>query len=209
MSAKEYRGQPIKDLRGFMTEEQVKKLIKGALKFRDKVFLRLLWVTGARVSEITGDESWYKERVYEPVKVGDIDFQEGVIILNLLKRKQYPPPKHRVPLDMLTLQYLQDYILQEKLQANQPLFKFTRQRAFQIIREVGQSVGIEKVGAKKLHNHHMRHSHCVAYIRKNNTLEGLRKLQQRIGHASISTTAQYLQFGLEEREETEDVFGKW
>jgi len=209
MSAKEFRGQPIKDLRGFMTEDQVKKLIEGALKFRDKVFLRLLWVTGARVSEITGDQSWYKERVYGPAKVGDIDFKEGVIILNLLKRKQYPPPKHRVSLDKLTLQYLQDYILQEKLQTNQPLFKFTRQRAFQIIREVGQSVGIEKVGAKKLHNHHMRHSHCVAYIRKNNTLEGLRKLQQRIGHASISTTAQYLQFGPEQREETEDVFGKW
>jgi hypothetical protein len=53
------------------------------------------------------------------------------------------------------------------------------------------------------------HSRCVAYTRKNNTLEGLRKPQLRTGHASISTTAQYLQFGLEERQETEGVFGKW
>ena len=148
-------------------------------------------------------------REYEPVKVADIDFQEVVIILNLLKRKQYPPPKHRVPLDKITLQNLQLYIQQEKLQPNDPLFSFSRQRANQIIREAGESVGIEKVGSKKLHNHHMRHSHCVAYIRRNNTLEGLRKLQQRIGHASISTTAQYLQFGLEERQETEAIFGKW
>ncbi|MBT0160689.1 tyrosine-type recombinase/integrase [Candidatus Bathyarchaeota archaeon A05DMB-2] len=65
------------------------------------------------------------------------------------------------------------------------------------------------VTAKKQHPHHMRHSHCVAFIRKNNTLEGLRKLQKRIGHASISTTAEYLQFGPEQQKETEDVFGEW
>ena len=205
----QFRGQPIKDLRGFMTEEQVKELIAGTMNFRDKVFLRLLWVTGARVSEIVGDKSWYKNRVYAPALVSDIDWEEGVIILNLLKRKKYPPPKHRVPLDKITLQNLHDYIQQEKLLPNSAIFKFTRQRALQIIREAGESVGIIRVGSKKLHNHHLRHSHCVAYIRKNNTLEGLRKLQQRIGHASISTTAQYLQFGPEEREETEDVFGKW
>jgi integrase len=61
-------------------------------------------------------------REYEPVKVADIDFNEGVIILNLLKRKQYPPPRHRVPLDKITLQKLQLYIQQEKLEPNDPLF---------------------------------------------------------------------------------------
>ena len=207
--SKEFRGQPIKDLRGFMTEQQVRKLIGAAKNFRDKVFLRLLWVTGARISEVVGDKSWYKKRVYEPAKVGDVDFQEGVIILNLLKRKQYPPPKRRVPLDKRTLQNLQAYILREKLYPTDPLFNFTRQRAFQIIREAARNAGIYQVGDCQAHPHHMRHSHCVAWIRKNNTLEGLRKLQKRVGHASISTTAEYLQFGPEQRKETEDVFGVW
>ena len=211
-----YKGNPIKDLRGFLTDAEVKTLIDGALKFRDKVFLRLVYKTGARVSEITGDKSWYrisKEnselRVYEPAKVQDIDFKEGNIILNLLKRKQYPPPKHLVTLDKTTLQMLEAYILQEHLQPTDRLFPFTRERAFQIIREVGESVGITRVGSKDIHMHHLRHSNCVTWIRNNNTLEGLRKLQQRIGHANINTTAQYLQFGPEQQEETEDVFGKW
>lgn len=206
-----FRGQPIKDLRGFMTEEEVKKLIDSATELRDKVFIRLLWVTGARVSEIVGDKRTYKDqlRFFEPARVSDIDWQGSVIILNLLKRKQYPPPKHRVPLDAITLQNLRLYILNEKLPTNAPIFGFTRQHAFRIIRKVGELAGITKVGNKKIHNHHLRHSHCVAYIRKNNTLEGLRKLQQRIGHASISTTAHYLQFGPEQRKETEDVFGQW
>jgi site-specific recombinase XerD len=40
-------------------------------------------------------------------------------------------------------------------------------------------------------------------------MEGLRKLQQRVGHSSITTTAHYLQFAFEEqREEVEKVLGE-
>jgi integrase len=197
----------MRDLRGFLTEDEVKRLIDSADNFRDKVFLRLLWVTGCRVSEVVGDRSWYKNRVFEPVRVKDVDFKEGVVYLNLLKRKQ--PMKRRVPLDRITLRLIAEYILAFGLEPNDALFGFTRQRAFQIIRRAGEKAGILRVGEKRLHPHHLRHSHCVAWIRKNNTLEGLRKLQQRIGHASISTTAHYLQFGEEQRREVQDVFGQW
>jgi len=71
------------------------------------------------------------------------------------------------------------------------------------------AAGIPKVGTKKIHPHHFRHSHCVAWVRANPTIEGLRKLQQRVGHASITTTAHYLQFAFEEqREEVEKVLGE-
>jgi integrase len=228
-------GQPIKDLRGYMPEEDVHKLLDGATKLRDKLLLRLLWVTGCRISELLGGNSWYpincthrkemmclkncyktcnyrpdqKLRVFEPAHVEDINFKDGNIILNLLKRKVYPPPKHLVNLDKTTLTMLNEYITQEGLHPTDPIFSMTRQRAFQITRAIGASVGITRVGSKGLHDHHFRHSHCVAYVKKNNTLEGLRKLQKRIGHASISTTAEYLQFGPEAKEETEDIFGKW
>ena len=207
--SKENFGQPMKDVKGYLKESEVQRLLGAATSLRDFIFLRLLWVTGCRISELVGDHSWYKKRVYEAAKVEDIDFKEGVIYLSLLKRKQYPPLKHRVPLDAITLQNLKLYIQQSNLRDKDALFSFTRQRAFQIIRKVGKDAGIKKVGDKLLHNHHLRHSNCVAYIRKNNTMEGLRKLQQRIGHASISTTAHYLQFGPESKKETEEVFGNW
>lgn len=62
--------------------------------------------------------------------------------------------------------------------------------------------GIPLVGSKKIHPHHFRHSHCVAWIRENQTMEGLRTLQQRVGHASINTTTHYLQFAARQQEET-------
>lgn len=209
-------GAPIKDMRGYMTEQQIKILYEAEDRHDLKTFIRLIWVTGARVSEVLGDHSWYRVssdnpelRIYEPAKVKNIDFEEGVIILNLLKRKKYPPTKHRVTLDSMTLKILGAYITEYNLSPDNPLFSFSRESAFYYIRKLGEKTGITTVGSKGIHPHHFRHSNCIAYIKRNNTLEGLRKLQQRIGHANIGTTAHYLQFGPEQRQETEDIFGKW
>jgi len=43
-------------------------------------------------------------------------------------------------------------------------------------------------------------------VRANPSMEGLRKLQQRLGHASLNTTAHYLQFAFsEQRSEVDSV----
>jgi integrase/recombinase XerD len=199
----------MKDLRGYMTEQEVRKLIGFAIKLRDRLLLRFLWVTGARISEVVGDKSWYKNRVFEGLKVKDIVWDESTVILDTLKRKAYPPPKRRVQIDRNTLALLKQFIEENNLRLEDKVFKITRERVFQIIRELGEQAGIKKVGTKRLHGHHLRHSHCVAYVKKNNNLEALRKLQNRLGHANINTTAHYLQFAPEEQKEIEDVFGKW
>jgi len=209
MSNQEYKGVPMKDLRGYMTESEVKKLIETAIKPRDKLLLRFLWVTGARVSEVVGDKSWYKNRVFEGLKVSDIIWDESTVILDTLKRKKYPPPKRRVQIDQITLTLLKEFIQENNLNLNDKVFKITRERVFQIIRELGEQAGILKIGNTRLHTHHFRHSHCVAYVKKNNNLEALRKLQNRLGHANINTTAYYLQFAPDQQKEIEDVFGKW
>jgi integrase len=209
MPEQEYKGVPMKDLRGYMTEDEVKRLIGSAINLRDKLLVRFLWVTGARVSEVVGDRSWYKNRVFEGLKVGDIVWDESTVILDTLKRKKYPPPKRRVQIDGITLTLLKQFIEENNLKPNDKVFSITRERVFQIIRELGERAGILKVGMKPLHGHHLRHSHCVAYVKKNNNLEALRKLQTRLGHANINTTSYYLQFAPDQQKEIEDVFGKW
>jgi integrase/recombinase XerD len=168
------------DLKGYLEPEQVKKIIECAGNLRDKALLQLMWATGARVSEILS------------LKVSDIIWDENVIIIPTLKRGA--SRERRVLVNPKTIEVLKEYVDKFGLKRTDRLFSITRQRVFQIVRRAGKRAGIERVGEKKLHPHHFRHSHAVAWIRRDNTMEGLRALQQRLGHTSISTTAFYLQF---------------
>jgi integrase/recombinase XerD len=199
----------MKDLRGYMTEAEVKRIYEATDNQRDKLLIRVLWVTGARISEVVGDKSWKSSKVFQGLRAKDIDFREGVLFLETLKRREYPPPRRRVPVDKFTLGLLKQFVETDVLENEAKVFNMTRQRANQILRGLCEKVGIKKVGDKKPHMHHLRHSHCVNYIKHNNTMEGLRKLQTKMGHANIGTTAHYLQFAPEEQKEVEDVFGKW
>ena len=200
-------GSPMKDLRGYLEPNEVKALYDMASRARDKLLIRLLWVTGARISEILGGK--IKGKVFYGLRVRDVDWKNSALILDLLKRKAYPPPKHRVQIDRRTLIFLAKWVKHKGLKRDDRIIDISARRANQILMELGRKTGLERVGEKSLHVHHLRHSHCVAYVKKNNTLEGLRKLQQKLGHSSIAMTAQYLQFAPETQKETEDVFGKW
>ena len=85
------------------------------------------------------------------------------------------------------------------------LFTITDRRVQYIVTECGARAGITHVGAKKIHPHHFRHSHAVAWIRADPSMENLRKLQTRLGHANINTTAYYLQFCFTEQKGTVDA----
>jgi integrase/recombinase XerD len=193
----EAAGAPMRDLRGYLTPEEVKRLIDHARNFRDLVILRLLWATGCRVSELL------------TITMEDISWRDEAIAIWTLKRKKQRRFQRLVSVDKRTLSIVKKYCQKNGIEKG-PLFTITRRRVGQIVREAGRAAGINKVGRKRIHPHHLRHSHCVAFIRENPTLEGLRKLQQRVGHASITTTAHYLQYAaVEARPEVESVFGAW
>ena len=190
-------GTPMKDLRGYMTPEEVKKVIDYTRNFRDKVMLRVLWATGCRLNEML------------MLTIEDISWRDKTLLMWTLKRKKKNRYQRIVPVDEKTLLILKEYIKINKIRTGK-LFHLTDRRVEQIVYKAGCDAGIPKVGTKMTHPHHFRHSHGVAWIRENPTMEGLRKLQQRFGHASITTTAHYLQYATEESEkEVESVFGEW
>jgi integrase len=209
----EFKGTPMKDLRGYLKPEEIERIFNKITSQRDKVLFRLLWVTGARISEIVGDKTDVYLRKQNPhvfygLRVDDIITDENTVLLDTLKRKRYPPEKRRVAIDRKTIVMLQDYIKAEGSGQSDKVFRISRVRVYQLLRRYGEEAGVKKVGKKPIHPHGFRHSHCVAYVRKNNTLEGLRKLQNRLKHANIETTAHYLQFAPEEQKEIEEIFGE-
>jgi len=192
----EFLGAPMSDIRGYLRPEEVERVIAEARRFRDRVMMRILWVTGCRLSELL------------MLTVEDVIWEDRQLIMWTLKRKLKRRYQRLVPIDSETLILIKSYLLKHHLEEG-PLFSLTGRRVEQIVEEAGIAAGIPRVGDKKIHPHHFRHSHCVAWVRSNTTMEGLRKLQQRVGHASITTTAHYLQFAVEESRETvERVFGR-
>lgn len=205
---------PMKDLKGYLEPEQVRAIIDAAPSRRDKLLIETLWITGARISEIVGHKHGIRPQDLT------VDGSENFIIMRTLKRTKkkkvkrgrkmvkitLPPPPRRVVVPRRLMNMLSAFC--KNTLPDQRIFPISRQRAFEIIRRAGKLAGITRVGDKGLHPHHLRHSHCVAYVKHDNTMEGLEKLQRRIGHGSFATTAHYLQFSQKgEAKKIEEIFG--
>jgi len=178
----------MKDLKGYLTAEEVNKLLRYAIRPLERLVISFLWHTGVRVSEMLS------------LKESDILWDERIIIVRALKKRG--EVYRRIPIDSRTLQLLRDYITlkkklpylkrreKEKYGPNR-VFPITRQAVFKIVRRVGRRAGITKVGDKPIHPHHLRHSFGIHWVKKGLPL---RQLQMILGHSSIDTTAMYLQF---------------
>lgn len=187
----EFASMTMKDLKGYLSEEQVASLIDSASNLRDRLILQLMYRCGRRVSEVL------------MITKDDILWDENKIIFNILKRKK--PVKEMKPVDGETMSLLRKYVESpdmpglKKQMSGEMLFPVSRQYVFKLIRKLGKENRIEYVGKKRLHPHHLRHSFAVHQVRTNvKTAEDLRKLQMYMAHANISTTSHYLQFSPDE-----------
>ena len=183
------------DMRGYLSPEDVRKVIGHAKNLRDKTILWLLWATGCRLTELL------------MLTIKDISLKDRALYMWTLKRREQRRYQRIVLVDDATVDLIKKYMKTYSITTG-ALIRISKRRVRQIVYETGLAAGIPRVGIKKIHPHHFRHSHCVAWVRANPSMEGLRKLQQRLGHASIATTAHYLQFAFDEqRSEVDSVLG--
>jgi len=178
----------MKDVEGFFRTNERTNIYNACATYRDRVLIRLLWKSGRRITEIL------------QVKVKDIDFSNGNALFIILKKKK--PFKKWKPLDKFTLALLEKYISLSSLKSDHcllhggnPTKPISRQRAFQIVRRLCKEVGIIKVGNKKPHPHHFRHSYCIDLAKRSKSPADIRQVQKFMEHSSLGITERYLQFG--------------
>jgi len=201
MMAEKNNFQVMRDLQGFFKDGERKAIYNSAENLRDKVLIRLLWVTGRRLSEILH------------IKINEINAKEKSVVIHVEKKTKKIKEgniEKRVRLDYVALSYLDDFTIKliiyfvniNKLQANDYLFKsdfkdnqpISRQRAFQVVRNACSKVGIERVGKDKPHPHHFRHSYAIDQAKSMKHPADVRKLQMALNHSSLAVTEQYLKF---------------
>jgi integrase len=158
----ESRGRP--ELPKYWERDYINQHIDEVKNISHKVFFQTLWLTGMRTSEAAGKTGFRK---------ADFNQEHYTLKIRWLKKGKYAYriiPLHPTLRDILAV-YTSPY------KAEDVIFPFTRQRAYQLTRKYFQG------------NPHMfRHSFAVNWIRGGGRTSDL---SQYLGHSDIRTTMIY------------------
>ena len=170
----------------YLTPEQVNKLEACCSSAEDALLVRLLFQTGARISEVLA------------LRPTDIDYQHQRLELPALKRKDIV--SKLVVIDPDTLDRLKSFCKGKP--GDKKLFPMSRQQAYYKVR-----IAAKKAGLGKVHPHTLRDSLAVNWALGGGNLN---LLQRQLGHRSFATTVdRYLVFSSEDiRKEYNRVIAK-
>lgn len=217
--------------KAYLELEEVTKLEEAAEYLRDKLLIRLLFRLGCRVSEalaITEDDVDFVRSTVtiEHLKVR-LKLSCPSCGTRLSRTAKYCPgcaakvekivseeTEHRrkrtLPVDKDTLKMLEDYIRQGgcvTINGRRLLFGITRNHAWHIVREcadrarLGYLVNPETGKLRGISPHRLRDAFAIHAIRVDDSGDGLRLLQEQLGHKSIVTTMRYRKVAGEELKE--------
>ena len=162
----------------YLTPEEAHQLIDAAENDRDRLFLRLLWETGLRVSEAIN------------VKLVDVG-RDGIRVLGKGAVERVVFVQDALVASILF--YAQEAHLNrdDYLFASRKGGHITKQRADQIIKEAARWAGLQR----NIHAHLFRHGYAVNFLNSGGRLDAL---QEQLGHKDINTTRIYLRLSDED-----------
>jgi integrase/recombinase XerD len=124
----------------------------------------------------------------------------GIKVSEAVAKEMEHRKMRTIPLDQETLAMLKDYIQREgpvNRGDRNLIFGFNRHRGWQIIRECANRAGLPKLvnpETGKIHGvspHKLRDAFAVNAMKSDSSGDGLRLLQEHLGHANFNTTAKY------------------
>jgi len=188
---------------------------------RDKLIIRLLFHLGCRISEALGLEVKDIEFTQGMVTIQHLKSRIklacpkcsarlgkmhsfcpkcGSKVEEAVAKEQEHRRMRTLPLDGDTLEMLKDYIKRGGpviRNGKKLLFGINRHRAWQIVGVCAERANLPKlINAEtgKMHNispHRLRDAFAVHAVKLDDSGDGLRMLQEHLGHASFNTTARY------------------
>ena len=162
----------------YLTPEEAHSLIEAAENERDRLFLRLLWETGVRVSEAV------------KIRLGDVG-RDGIRVLGKGSVERVVFVQDGLVTSILF------YAQERSLGRESCLFSsrkgghITKQRADQIIKSTSRRAALQR----SVHAHLFRHGYAINFLNCGGRLDAL---QEQLGHRDINTTRIYLRLSDED-----------
>jgi integrase/recombinase XerD len=178
----------------YITRAQVAELVVACRNDRDRLFVRIGFETGGRVSELLG------------ITRSDVDLSNRQIRLRTLKRRRdkrrrseevfrWIPVSHSLCAD-LAAYYLEKKTVVEAqaldlefFRRHDRLFPFTRQAAFKLIRAAARRAHLVARGGRDVSPHILRHSFAMNCLTQGVPINVVKEM---LGHSSIINTMIYL-----------------
>lgn len=208
-------------IKTYLEPVEVSKMETASNNLRDRLLIRLLFHLGCRVSEalaLSPDDINFslgtvtilhlKRRIKitcpncsKALSASSVFCPKcGVKVATVILKEQDYRRQRVIPLDRETMNLVKEYIRRGgvvRRQEKSLIFGINRHRAWQVVRDCAEKAGLPKLvnpetGEK--HNvspHRLRDAFSVHAVKQDDSGDGLRLLQEHLGHASFNTTAKY------------------
>lgn len=225
-------------MKAYIEPKEIVLMEQAASNLRDKILIHILFRLGCRISEALSIKVDDVDFVQGTVIIVHLKRRVKLSCANCRARlgaahifcpkcggkieksrvEELQHHRQRVlPIDQDTLKMLKEYVRRGGpvvKEGKQLIFGINRHRAWQIIKECAEKVGLPKLVNPengRVHNvspHKLRDAFAVNAVKNDDSGDGLRLLQEHLGHQSFNTTAKYRKVAGEEHREWYDKLWK-
>lgn len=215
-------------MKAYLEKAEIDRMESAANNLRDKLLIRLLFHLGCRISEalaltvddvdlehgrVTIQHLKYRIKISCPqcnARLGTAHTfcpKCGIKIEQTVAKELAHRRVRTLPLDNGTLALLKDYIERGgpvSRDGKQMIFGINRHRAWQVVSDCASRAGLggleNPVTGRRcgVSPHRLRDAFAVHAMKHNDSGEGMRLLQEHLGHSSFDTTARYRKIAGEE-----------
>jgi len=208
-------------MKAYLEVGEVTLMEKATTNLRDRLLIRLLYRLGCRISEALGltvqDIDFHKgtvtiQRLKTRLKLSCPHCSSclgrshkfcpkcGFEVREAVARESERRRQRVLPVDGDTLGMLKEYIERGGPVSRKGklfIFGINRHRAWQIVRDCAKRAGLPKLinpETRRVHNvspHRLRDCFAVMAVQRDDSTDGVRMLQEWLGHANIGTTMRY------------------
>ncbi|MFC2026951.1 tyrosine-type recombinase/integrase [Chloroflexota bacterium] len=208
-------------MKTYIEPDEVTLMEKATTNLRDKLLIRFLFHLGCRISEALALTVENMDLAHSTIIIKHLKSRLRLSCsgcgqrlgrshtfcpkcgskIETAKTEQQERYRQRVlPIDSKTSKALKEYIRRGGLvlrDGKRLIFGINRHRAWQIIKECAEKAELPRLinpETGKVHNispHRLRDAFAVHAVKLDDSGDGLRMLQEHLGHASFNTTAKY------------------
>lgn len=208
-------------MKSYVEPEEVRLLEEAATNLRDRLLIRLLFHLACRVSEALTLEVKDIDFMRDTVTIEHLKSRIelacprcgarlgrshafcpkcGIKVEKVVAKEKEHHRMRTLPLDGDTLQMLEDYIRRGgpvSRDGKELIFGINRHRAWQVVRDCAERAGLpslvnpETGRVRGVSPHRLRDAFAVHAVKLDDSADGLRLLQEHLGHLSFNTTARY------------------